>query len=171
MTERLRFHFSLACIGEGNGNPLQCSRLENPRDRGAWNRLNSSSSNNSTQLLQIAYCTEFAHLVTLKFFLKNYTLEVIVFTSACVLSSVQQFGTLRTVASVSCVHGILQVRILEWFAMPFSRGSDPDIKPGSPALQTDSLPLSYQGSPVFTCISNQNDSLIRFTFDPILQPL
>ena len=36
MTERLHFHFSLSCIGEGNGNPLQCSCLENPRDGGAW---------------------------------------------------------------------------------------------------------------------------------------
>ena len=35
-TERLLFHFSLSRIGEGNGNPLQCSCLENPRDRGAW---------------------------------------------------------------------------------------------------------------------------------------
>ena len=35
MTERLHFHFSLSCI-EGNGNPLQCSCLENPRDGGAW---------------------------------------------------------------------------------------------------------------------------------------
>ena len=35
-TERLHFHFSLSCTGEGNGNPLQCSRLENPRDGGAW---------------------------------------------------------------------------------------------------------------------------------------
>ena len=56
-TERLHFHFSLSCIGEGNGNPLQCSCLENPRDGGAWwaaiygvtqswtlKRLNSSSS-------------------------------------------------------------------------------------------------------------------------------
>ena len=57
-TERLHFHFSLSCIGEGNGNPLQCSCLENPRDRGAcWaavygvaqsrtglKRLSSSSS-------------------------------------------------------------------------------------------------------------------------------
>ena len=34
-TERLHFHFSLSCIGEGNGNPLQCSGLENPRDGGA----------------------------------------------------------------------------------------------------------------------------------------
>ena len=36
MTERLHFHFSLSCIGKGNGNPLQCPCLENPRDRGAW---------------------------------------------------------------------------------------------------------------------------------------
>ena len=35
-TERLHFHVSLSCIGEGNGNPLQCSCLENPRDGGAW---------------------------------------------------------------------------------------------------------------------------------------
>ena len=35
-TERLHFHFSLSCTGEGNGNPIQCSCLENPRDGGAW---------------------------------------------------------------------------------------------------------------------------------------
>ena len=35
MTERLHFHFSLSCIGEGNGTPLQCSCLENPRNSGA----------------------------------------------------------------------------------------------------------------------------------------
>ena len=60
-TERLHFHFSLSCIGEGNGNPLQCSCLENPRDGEAWwaavygvaqgwtqlKRLSSSSSSSS----------------------------------------------------------------------------------------------------------------------------
>ena len=35
-TEQLHFHFSLSCIREGNGNPLQCSCLENPRDSRAW---------------------------------------------------------------------------------------------------------------------------------------
>ena len=35
-TEQLHFHFSLSCIGEGNGHPLQYSCLENPRDGGAW---------------------------------------------------------------------------------------------------------------------------------------
>ena len=61
MTERLHFHFSLSCIGAGNGNPLQCSCLENPGDGGAWwaaiygvaqsrtrlKRLSSSSSSSS----------------------------------------------------------------------------------------------------------------------------
>ena len=36
MTEQLHFRFSLSCVGEGNGNPLQCSCLEHPRDGGAW---------------------------------------------------------------------------------------------------------------------------------------
>ena len=36
MTEQLHLHFSLSCTGEGNGSPLQCSCLENPRDGGAW---------------------------------------------------------------------------------------------------------------------------------------
>ena len=36
ITERLHFYFSLSCSGEGNGNPLQCSCLQNPRDGGAW---------------------------------------------------------------------------------------------------------------------------------------
>ena len=36
VTERLHCHFSLSCMGEGKGNPLQCSCLENPRDGGAW---------------------------------------------------------------------------------------------------------------------------------------
>ena len=35
-TEQLHFLFSVSCIGEGNGNPLQCSCLENPRDGGTW---------------------------------------------------------------------------------------------------------------------------------------
>ena len=57
-TEQLHFHFSLSCIGEGNGNPLQCSCLENPRDGGAcwaavygvtqsWTRLKWLSSSSS----------------------------------------------------------------------------------------------------------------------------
>ena len=67
-TERLHFHFSLSCIGEGNGNPLQCSCLENPRESGAWwaavygvaqsrprlKRLSSSSSIINIWAFQVA---------------------------------------------------------------------------------------------------------------------
>ena len=63
-TERLHFDFSLSCIGEGNGNSLQCSCLENPRDGGAWwaaiygvaqswtrlKQLSSSSSSSGKEL-------------------------------------------------------------------------------------------------------------------------
>ena len=62
-TERLHFHFSLSCFGEGNGNPLQCSCLENPRDGEAWwaavygiaqsqTRLNRHSSSRGTKISQ-----------------------------------------------------------------------------------------------------------------------
>ena len=61
-TARLHFHFSLSCIGGGNGNPLQRSCLENPRDGGAWwaavygvtqsrTRLKQLSSSSSSRLL------------------------------------------------------------------------------------------------------------------------
>ena len=50
MTEQLHFHFSLSCIGGGNGNPLQCSCLENPRDGGAWWAAVSGVAQSQTQL-------------------------------------------------------------------------------------------------------------------------
>ena len=61
-TERLHFHFSFSCIGEGNGNPLQCSCLDNPRDGGAswaavygvaqsWTRLKWLSSSSSRPMI------------------------------------------------------------------------------------------------------------------------
>ena len=54
MTERLHFHFSLSCIGEGNGNPVQCSCLENPRDRGAWWAAVSGVAQSQTRLKHLS---------------------------------------------------------------------------------------------------------------------
>ena len=54
MTERLHFHFPLSCIGEGNGNPLQCSGLENPRDGGAWWAAIYGVAQSRTQLKQLS---------------------------------------------------------------------------------------------------------------------
>ena len=55
-TERLHFHFSLSCIeGNGkNGNPLQCSCLENPRDAGAWWAAVYGVTQSQTQLKQLS---------------------------------------------------------------------------------------------------------------------
>ena len=53
-TERLHFHFSLSCIREGNGNPLQCSCLENPRDGGAWWAAVYGVAQSRTQLKQLS---------------------------------------------------------------------------------------------------------------------
>ena len=54
MTERLHFHFSLSSIGEGNGNPLQCSCLENPRDGGAWWAAIYGVAQSRTRLKQLS---------------------------------------------------------------------------------------------------------------------
>ena len=54
MTERLHFHFSRSCIGEGNGNPLQCSCLENPRDGGAWWAAVSGVTQSRTRLKRLS---------------------------------------------------------------------------------------------------------------------
>ena len=54
MTEQLHFHFSLSCIGEGNGNPLQCSCLENPRDGGAWWAAIYGEAQSRTQLKRLS---------------------------------------------------------------------------------------------------------------------
>ena len=53
-TERLHFHFSLSGIGEGNGNPLQCSGLENPRDGGAWWAAVSGVAQSRTRLRRLS---------------------------------------------------------------------------------------------------------------------
>ena len=54
MTGQLQFHFSLSCIGEGNGSPLQCSCLENPRDGGAWWAAVCGVSQSRTRLKRLS---------------------------------------------------------------------------------------------------------------------
>ena len=54
MTERIHFHFSLSCIEEGNGSPLQCSCLENPRNGGAWWAAIYGVAQSRTRLKQLS---------------------------------------------------------------------------------------------------------------------
>ena len=92
MTERLHFNFSLLCIGGGNGNPFQCSCLENPMDRGAWwaavygvlqsrtqlKRLSSSSSSSQwywRMLLRVPWRARRSNQSILKEINSEYSLE------------------------------------------------------------------------------------------------
>ena len=90
-TERLHFHFSLSCIAEGNGNPLQCSCLENPRDRGAWwaavcgvtqsrtrlKWLSSSSSSNIISYLSYREHTKYRWMLVVDAFQSYSSLKAI----------------------------------------------------------------------------------------------
>ena len=138
-TEGLHFHFSLSCIGEGNGNPLQCSCLENLMDRGTWPATVCGVTKSRTQLR--AHCAR-AHTHThthahthlsSKFILSLFTLLNLNF-----LSKYKRVSCMRAKSFQSCltlcdpidcstpgssIHGIFQARILEWFAMPSSRES------------------------------------------------
>ena len=66
-TERLHFHFSLSCIGEGNANPLQCSCLENPRDGGAWWAAVYGVAQSQTRLKRLSSSSRLSSLETFVF--------------------------------------------------------------------------------------------------------
>ena len=89
-----------ACIGEGNGNPLQCSCLENPRDGGAWWAAVYGVSQSWTQLKWLSSSSSMS-------------------TQSCPAL----YDPMNFSPPASSVHGIFQVRILEWVAISFSRGS------------------------------------------------
>ena len=86
-TERLHFHFSLSHNGEGNGNPLQCSCLENPRDGRAWwaavygvaQSRTLSSSSSRRQRIHYTFSLNFCSVASLSLFTRNgWTTERIV---------------------------------------------------------------------------------------------
>ena len=66
-TEQLHFHFSLSCIGEGNGNPLQCSCLETPRDGGAWWAAVYGVAQSWTRLKQLSSSSSSINIKTTNF--------------------------------------------------------------------------------------------------------
>ena len=71
-TERLHFHFSLLCIGEGNGNPLQCSYLENPRDGGAWWAAVYGVAQSQTWLKRLSSSSSSKVLLSPKYILNTF---------------------------------------------------------------------------------------------------
>ena len=104
MTEQFHFHFLLSCIGGGNGNPLQCSCLENPRDGGAWWAAICGVTQSQTGL--------------------KHKLESRLPGAAAAAKLLQSCLTLCDPRDGSppgsTVPGILQARTLEWVAISFS---------------------------------------------------
>ena len=84
MIEQLHFHFSLSCIGEGNGNPLQCSCLQNPRDRGAWWAAVYGVAQSRTQLEWLSSSNSRRHVE------KNFTIIIFVINIWKHLTCLQQ---------------------------------------------------------------------------------
>ena len=88
-TEHLHFHFSLSCIGEGNGNLLQCSCLENPRDRGAWWAAVYGVTQSRTWLKRLSSSS--SHRITVHFRGQSQALLVICTSDQLVTSSRMQW--------------------------------------------------------------------------------
>ena len=65
MAERLHFHFSFSCIGEGNGNPLQCSCLENPRDGKVWWAAVYGATQSQTRLTRLSSSSRSSSTITI----------------------------------------------------------------------------------------------------------
>ena len=146
-TEQLHFHFSLSCIEEGNGNPLQNSCLENPRDGGAWwaavygvaqswprlKRLSSSSMDLTLQV-PMQYCS-LQHWSLLPSpvtyttgccfcfgSISSFFLELFLHCSLVASWAPTDLGSLSFCVLSFClfIHGVLKAGILKWFAIPFS---------------------------------------------------
>ena len=130
---------SLSCIGEGNGNPLQCSCLENPRDRGAWWAAVYGVTQSRTRLKRLTSSSSSIFILTWDFY------RVVVgglVTKSC--------PTLATPWTRTC-QGALSTgfsRQEYWSGLPFPSPGDlpqPRTELGSPALQADSLLTELQG--------------------------
>ena len=140
MTQRLHFHFSLSCIGEGNGNPLQFSCLENPRDGGSlvgcclWGRTESDTTDATYRHQQ--QCPPVDALVV------SFLIQLHANSLQSCLTLHDPMGCSPTGSSA---HEILQARILEWVAMLSSRGSSwMELESSAaPALQAASLLLNH----------------------------
>ena len=133
-TERLHFHFSLSCIGEGNGNPLQCSCLENPRAGGAWWAVIYGVAQSRTRLKRLSSSS----------------------------SSVKLGGKGGAVTTKAATRGTslvkVQVSVTQWCP------TNPRTTPRSSASQANSLPSEPLGTSLVVqwlrlCASNAEGSI------------
>ena len=141
--ERLHFHFSLSCIGEGNGNPLQCSCLENPRDGGGWWAAIYGVVQSGTRLKRLSSSSREIESIG--------CVCVCVCVLVCVCVCVQLLSHVLSLCDpMNCsppgysIYWTFQARILEWVAIFCSRGSS------QPRDQTHVSCISCIGRQFFT---------------------
>ena len=111
-TERLHFHFSFSCIGEGNGNPLQCSCLENPRGRRAWWAAIYGVAHSRTRQKQLSSSSSSSNSVY-----HNYPVHAWVHARWCPTLSDLMDCSLQDF----CIHWISQARLVQWVAISYSK--------------------------------------------------
>ena len=97
-TERLHFHFSLSCIGEGNGNTLQCSCLENPRDGGAWWAAVYGVTQSQTRLKRFSRLAAFVFSLGYFSVLHIGWIHAILCSSFLIISSLCMFVCVRVLS-------------------------------------------------------------------------
>ena len=171
-TERLHLPFSLWCIGEGNGNPLQCSCLENPRDGGAWWAAVYGVAQSRTRLKRLSSSSRV--IITKQVVLSAFFLWLLwVFIAAWAFSSCGGWGLLsssgawasncggfsccRVWASVVMAHGLS-------FPMACRIFLDQGSNPYPLYYKVDSQPLGHQGSPSSFLIFRTQESISLFFF-------
>ena len=129
---------SLSRIGEGNGNPLQCSCLENPRDGGAWWAAIYGVAQSRTWLKRRSSSSSFIIIICFLF--------IVLVAQLCLTLC----NPLDCNLPDFSVLGIFQARILDLVAISFSRGSSwPRDQTQSSALKADSLPTELPGKPTY----------------------
>ena len=111
-TERLHFHFSLSCVGEGNGNPLQCSCLENPRDGGAWRATVYGIAQSRTRLKRLSSSSSLLLSNLVIYVGRLYLCKVIhnYYVTSTVLRSLHSF----------IIHNFLSVKLMRYLLTTIS---------------------------------------------------
>ena len=136
-TERLHFHFSLSCIGEGNGNPLQCSCLEDPRDGRAWWAAVYGVTQSQTRLKRLSSSSSSSMLPTKVHLVKAMVFPVVVY--GCESWTIKKAERRRIDAfELRCWRRLLRV---PWTAR---RSNQPILKEISPEYSLEGLILKLK---------------------------
>ena len=99
-TEQLDFHFSLSCIGEGNGNPLQCSCLENPRDGEAWWTVVYGVTQNRTRLKRLSSSSIYLQIVIVLLF--SFMIQMTFISFSCLIALSRTSRSLLNISGKNC---------------------------------------------------------------------